>query len=61
MYDFAYINEWELQYGMNNYKKEKAKMGKELFISNYKIELPKKHKEMELFLDFKFNEVLEKV
>ncbi|OQC45359.1 MAG: Modification methylase DpnIIA [Bacteroidetes bacterium ADurb.Bin028] len=61
LFDFAYINEWELQYGMNNYKKEKAEMGKELFISNYKIELPKKYKEMELFLDFKSNEVLEKV
>ncbi|HNZ25812.1 MAG TPA: DNA adenine methylase [Spirochaetota bacterium] len=49
LYDFAYINEWELQYGMNNYKKEKAEIGKELFISNYKIKLPKKYKEMELF------------
>ena len=31
LFDFAYINEWELQYGMNNYKKEKAEIGKELF------------------------------
>jgi DNA adenine methylase len=29
------IYEWELQYGMNNYKQEKAARGKELFISNY--------------------------
>lgn len=29
------IKEWSLQYGMNNYKQEKAKKGRELFISNY--------------------------
>ncbi len=29
--------EWELQYGMNNYKQSKAAKGKELFISNYKL------------------------
>lgn len=38
LFNFAYIYEWELQYGMNNYKQEKAEIGKELFISNYKIE-----------------------
>jgi DNA adenine methylase len=32
---FAFIYEWELQYGMNNYKQDKAAKGKELFISNY--------------------------
>jgi DNA adenine methylase len=32
-----YIYEWELQYGMNNYKQPKAKKGKELFISNYAV------------------------
>lgn len=37
-FSFAYIYEWELQYGMNNYKQEKAEKGKELFISNYPIE-----------------------
>jgi DNA adenine methylase len=34
-FDFAFLYEWELQYGMNNYKREKAAKGKELFISNY--------------------------
>ena len=32
-----YIYEWELQYGMNNYKQKNAAKGKELFISNFKI------------------------
>jgi DNA adenine methylase len=32
---FAHIDEWELQYGMNNYKKDTAAKGKELFIRNY--------------------------
>lgn len=30
-----YTQEWELQYGMNNYKKSSAKKGKELLITNY--------------------------
>lgn len=33
---FATIREWEVQYGMNNYKQGKADKGKELFIYNYK-------------------------
>jgi len=33
----AHIYEWELQYGMNNYKQSGAAKGKELFISNYEI------------------------
>lgn len=33
---FAHIREWELQYGMNNYRQGKAEKGKELFIYNYK-------------------------
>ena len=33
---FANVYEWELQYGMNNYKQGKAEKGKELFICNYK-------------------------
>lgn len=37
LFDFAYIYEWELQYGMNNYKQQKAAKGKELFISNHRI------------------------
>jgi DNA adenine methylase len=34
----AYIYEWELQYGMNNYKQKKAAKGREVMIANYKIE-----------------------
>jgi DNA adenine methylase len=37
-FKFAHIYEWELQYGMNNYKQTHAKKGKELFISNYEID-----------------------
>ncbi len=33
----SYLNEWELQYGMNNYKQNGAKKGKELFITNYNV------------------------
>lgn len=36
-FDFAHLYEWTLQYGMNNYKQEKAAAGRELFICNYKI------------------------
>jgi DNA adenine methylase len=36
-FKWANIIEWELQYGMNNYKQKKAEKGKELFISNYHI------------------------
>jgi len=39
LYKEFYTIEWELQYGMNNYKKSKAAKGKELLISNYKIGL----------------------
>ncbi|MDJ1183348.1 DNA adenine methylase [Roseofilum casamattae] len=35
-FDFARQIPWELQYGMNNYKKKSAAKGKELFIVNYK-------------------------
>ena len=34
-FKWANIIEWELQYGMNNYKQKKAEKGQELFISNY--------------------------
>jgi DNA adenine methylase len=37
-FDFAFIYEWELQYGMNNYKQKQAKKGNELFITNYPID-----------------------
>ena len=44
LYDFAYIYEWELQYGMNNYKQESAKKGSELFISNYPLKMSRQPK-----------------
>ena len=37
LFSFANIHDWELQYGMNNYKQAKAEKGKELFISNYPL------------------------
>jgi DNA adenine methylase len=36
-FSFANIYEWELQYGMNNYKQGKAEKGNELFITNYDL------------------------
>jgi DNA adenine methylase len=41
-FKFANIYEWELQYGMNNYKQGKADKGSELFISNYALPLQAK-------------------
>ena len=35
LFAFAKIVEWQLQYGMNNYKQGKAAKGHELFIKNY--------------------------
>lgn len=35
-FQFFHIFDLEVQYGMNNYKKDSAAKGKELFISNYK-------------------------
>jgi DNA adenine methylase len=46
-FEFANIYEWELQYGMNNYKQGKADMGSELFISNYLLPLRTKRKSSE--------------
>ncbi|MDZ8260669.1 DNA adenine methylase [Nostoc sp. ChiQUE01b] len=37
-FQWANILEWELQYGMNNYKQNGAAKGKELFITNYKVQ-----------------------
>lgn len=34
LFSFAHITEWELQYGMNNYKQTHATKGRELFIRN---------------------------
>lgn len=36
-FSLAHVYEWELQYGMNNYKQGKAEKGNELFISNYEL------------------------
>lgn len=36
-FKYSNIYEWELQYGMNNYKQGRAAKGKELFINNYRI------------------------
>ncbi|MBX0310521.1 MAG: DNA adenine methylase [Sulfurihydrogenibium sp.] len=37
LFSFAHIYPWEIQYGMNNYKQNSAKKGKELLITNYKL------------------------
>lgn len=34
LYKDFYIREWNLQYGMNNFKQEKADVGKEILVSN---------------------------
>lgn len=36
-FSFANRYEWELQYGMNNYRQGKAEKGRELFIANYEL------------------------
>jgi DNA adenine methylase len=46
-FEFATIYEWELQYGMNNYKQGKADKGSELFISNYSLPIASKRKSRE--------------
>lgn len=38
LYKGFYIQEWNLQYGMNNFKQEKAAKGAELLISNFSLE-----------------------
>lgn len=37
LFDYAYITDWNLAYGMTNVKKANLKRGKELLIANYKI------------------------
>ena len=39
-FHFSRIFEWELQYGMNNYKQGKAEKGRELFLCNYDETVP---------------------
>ena len=46
-FSFANIYEWELQYGMNNYKQGKAEKGSELFITNYDVPNLAKKKNVE--------------
>jgi DNA adenine methylase len=41
-FSFAHIYEWELQYGMNNYGRAFAPKGKELFITNYEVDLQRR-------------------
>jgi DNA adenine methylase len=52
LFSFAYITEWELQYGMNNYKQEKAEIGRELFISNYKLKTSSRCRLIPVTLEF---------
>lgn len=49
-FDFAKIYEWQLQYGMNNYKQENCKAGKELFVTNYQFQTKKKELQASLFV-----------
>lgn len=37
LYKDFYIQEWNLQYGMNNFKQKKADIGKEILISNFQL------------------------
>ena len=46
---YANIYEWELQYGMNNYKQGKAEKGSELFITNYNLPKLSRKKNIESF------------
>lgn len=42
LYGFANVLSWDLTYGMRNVNKDSNQIGKELFISNYPIQLPQK-------------------
>lgn len=46
-----YLQEWELQYGMNNYKKSSAAKGKELLMMNYLPDI-QSQKNKQLTLNF---------
>jgi DNA adenine methylase len=46
-FSFANLYEWELQYGMNNYRQGKAEKGNELFITNYDVPNVAKKKDAE--------------
>ncbi len=49
-FDFAFQEDWELQYGMNNYKRDYAAKGRELFITNYARQ-PRRVKQLALLQD----------
>lgn len=51
---FANIYEWQLQYGMNNYKQRTAAKGKELFITNYEVDLVKEQSSEKIQLGLNF-------
>lgn len=46
-FEFANIYDWQLQYGMNNYRQGKAEKGSELFISSYKLPIEQKREFIE--------------
>lgn len=45
---FANIYDWELQYGMNNYMRSFAPVGKELFITNYEMDAREVNEQIEI-------------
>lgn len=44
LFEFANIYDWQLQYGMNNYRQGRAEKGNELFIANYILPMAPKGK-----------------
>lgn len=49
LFSFARTYQWQLQYGMNNYKQTNAKKGRELLLSNYDILPVNTFKNLQLF------------
>lgn len=47
LFSFAEISEFQVQYGMNNYKQKNAAKGKELLIKNYSCSLPENKEKAE--------------
>jgi DNA adenine methylase len=48
-FDFAMLQEWQLQYGMNNYKQATAAKGNELLLSNFALDSAIASQELTLF------------
>lgn len=48
LFSFAYVQSWDLTYGMRNILPTSNQIGKELFITNYPIELPQS-RQLQLF------------